>query len=224
MLRNLVIFDFCETLVDIQSADRFVGYTLLKSGSRVRIFYYRHFMVFLRRIYLFALLGKIFPKGNCEKRFVLFSLAGLKLSFIEDCGKSFFETVLLDTYNKRVIDRLHEHKRQQDIILISSGGYDVYLNYFCDSQEIEFLNSTQIGSVFGLCSGTIKGRDCMFEEKVRQVKDLVIRNNLVYASCIAYSDSFSDLPLLSWADKAFVVSKSYRTWINSNKFEWFKPG
>ena len=64
------------------------------------------------------------------------------------------------------------------------------------SSQIEFKN--------GVCTGLIKGLDCMRNNKVVLLNNKYKRTDFF---SVAYSDSITDLPFLKWVDEGWVVSK-----------------
>jgi hypothetical protein len=68
MKQNLVIFDFCETIANFQTADAFVEFVLTKKPKSWRNFYYEKIISYLKKNYIIAICHKFFPKKNIEKR------------------------------------------------------------------------------------------------------------------------------------------------------------
>ena len=62
MKQNLVIFDFCETIANFQTADAFVEFVLTKKPKSWRNFYYEKIISFLKKNYIIAICYKFFPK------------------------------------------------------------------------------------------------------------------------------------------------------------------
>ena len=115
-----------------------------------------------------------------------------------------------------IVDLLREKQEEGFKIYIVSGGYGIYLKYFSK----EFCVNTVISSDFkflkGICLGVMSGVDCMGINKVKLLDRIFNKDNLF---SIAYSDSLSDLPLLQWADKAYVIKKlgnENEKWINEH--------
>lgn len=219
MKPNLVVFDFCETLVNFQTADGFVEFVLANSKKSWRHFYNYKIIEGLRKTKVIGICYKFFPKGNVEKRLKAFALKGYKKDILHVLGYNYFVTKINARYNQNILQLLRNHKDKNDIIVISSGGYDTYLGEFCDAEQIQFLNCTKIEFKKNKCTGFFDGKDCMFEEKVIQIQRLIRENHFDFEKKIVYSDSITDMPLFKWADIAFVVSPKKQVWPEQNGFK-----
>ena len=73
--------------------------------------------------------------------------------------------------------------------------------------EIKGYFATEIDCSQTRISGRFFGKDCLFQQKVVLLDQYLLENKIEYSESIVYSDSSSDLPLLKWANTAFVVSK-----------------
>lgn len=51
MKQNLVIFDFCETIANFQTADAFVEFVLTKKPKSWRNFYYEKIISYLKKLH-----------------------------------------------------------------------------------------------------------------------------------------------------------------------------
>ena len=218
MKQNLVVFDFCETIANFQTADAFVEFVLTKKPKSWRNFYYEKIISFLKKNYIIAICYKFFPKKNIEKRLRLFALRGIKQKELLELGLNFHHEVVSKNYNQQIISLLRTHKYDNDIIVVSSGGYDTYLKYFCKSEDIKYLNCTKIRFRNNKCKGFFEGSDCMFEEKLNQINLLINKHKFTFEKKIVYSDSITDMPLYKWADEAFIVSAIEQDWAFKNKF------
>ena len=66
--KKWVIFDFCETLVDFQSADVFIE-RVAQRHPRVWVKIYLNFIKLLQKLRLFTLLNVVLPNNSIEKNF-----------------------------------------------------------------------------------------------------------------------------------------------------------
>lgn len=220
MSRKWVVFDFCETLVDIQSADAFIDFATQGERQLWRHCWRKIISIF-EQLKVFALAQKLFPKYNLEKRMRIFLLRGLSVEALERRAQEFAEKVLSQYENQALMDRLKMHQEEGDIIEISSGGLHVYLKYWAKKYGIDLVDATHLGAQKGWVTGFIRGSDCMYEEKVNRLnlrlKNAKDREGLFR---VVYSDSFTDLPLFQWADEAWVISsEKKRNWVNNYNFK-----
>lgn len=216
--RQLVVFDFCETLVSFQSADRFVDRIALRyfPARNLRM---NHFIRILKQLRILAIANKLFPKLNLNKRLVLLKIRGLKLQDLEEEARKYLDEEIIPGLNEVLIDRMLQHQRNNDHLIISSGGYHPYLILFCEKYGISPLFSSRIAVKNGRVTGFMEGADCMFTQKVTLLSKWTESEAISNLPKMCYTDSVTDMPLLRWADEAYVVSYSKpQKWVAENNF------
>lgn len=203
---NLVVFDFCETLVRFQTADRFVDFIIQKENYHK----YRWINLLARALYrmkIILVVNKLLPKLNPMKRLKLLQLRGMAKTRMEAYANEFYQTEIKPNMISPLYDLLLEHRNQKDYIMIISGGYAPYIKLFAEHNQLDAYFATEIEFANQKVTGYFEGKDCLYEQKVILLNRFLVDNNLTFQKTIAYSDSISDLPLLQWADEAFVVSR-----------------
>lgn len=203
---KIALFDFCETIVDFQTADRFVDFAVHRLRPRL-LKLYSYILAFLQKIGIISFLSKRwFPQASINKRLVLFQLRGVSEIFLNKCAKDYYEQELRPHFINKVVGELLSKQNEGYRIILLSGGYDIYLKYFAKDFDIaeNDIISTRIKFYEGHCRGTFDGPDCLGNNKVLLLEKRFEREN-VYS--IAYSDSKSDLPMLNWADKGVIVRR-----------------
>jgi HAD superfamily hydrolase (TIGR01490 family) len=206
MIRKLVIFDFCETLVDFQTADKFIDY-VNDIGKNNRYKSLNTLTYILQKLRILALFNKFSPKFNLSKRLKLFQIKGVSKNVIDGLAIRFCDELLMNNLIEPLYNLLLEHSLKNDHILIVSGGYSPYIKYFALKFNIQYSIATEIEYENGLATGRIFGKDCLYDEKLVLIEDYIKNNNIIYDESVVYSDSITDLPIFHWADKAYVVSK-----------------
>lgn len=215
-INNLVIFDFCETLCKYQTANDFVDFASPNSNMS---FLNKLFSFFSSNRLLISLIWLIAPRFNFSKRTKLFSLKGCYESVLLDYGRSYFDKCKYDLHDI-VVEKLKHHVSIGDHVIIVSGGYEIYLSYFKNYFGISAVLGTKIKFNNGFCSGTIDGNDCMFSEKIRKIQSYIDENQLSFENIVSYSDSITDIELLKFSNKAYVISiDKPQEWAIKNSFE-----
>lgn len=216
---KLVIFDFCETLVNFQTADSFVDYVIEKEK------YHQYNWVntlekFLIRSRALALVSKIFPELNPSKRLKLLQIRGVSKEKVNEYAESYYTEKLLPNLIPSVYALFKAHIEAQDYILIVSGGYAPYIKLFSEKHSVKGYFATEMASDSKKITGFFSGKDCLFQQKVVLLDRFLKENPIDYKSSVAYSDSKTDLPLLQWADEAFVISnKQSQAWASAFGFK-----
>lgn len=209
------LFDFCDTLVDFQTANAFVQYVRKKNPvfwSYCIVLVYK----VLSKVRLWKFLNRIFPWSAIDKRFYLLQLHGFDISKLAEISFEYYKNVIKPHFINTVLEELLCKQKEGYKIAIVSGGYDCYLKHFCRDYNIDLLLCTRISYHRNRCCGTFDGKDCMSAEKVRRIREASINLN----GSIAYSDSITDLPMLQLADKGVVISHNVaQQWAKQNNFQ-----
>ena len=205
-MKDLVIFDFCETLISYQTGDEFVNYVLRKQKikkNKIKTIVFR----FLEFKYIVIFFNKFYPKFNYGKRVKLLNLRGVQFKDLSQLAKKYNDQLKNDVIDS-IFNKMHEHIRKGNIVIIVSGGYDLYINFFAANFGVNYVCATKIKFDNQVCKGVFSGNDCMYTQKVIVVEDYIKQNNLKYDKSIFYTDSKSDIELMQWVDEGIVVSKN----------------
>lgn len=204
---KLVLFDFCDTLVSLQTADAFVDYVRKQNQSkRIQLLEGVRFLLIKSR--LVRLVDHLFPGSRFSKTSKLVQLRGLRMDLLDRYGSEFCQSVIMSNLIQPVYSRLKEHISAGDEVVIVSAGFRTYLKYFATSHGVKLIAS-EIQEEQGVCMGLMRWPDCYGAAKVCLLREQYPSlGRDAFASIIVYSDSFSDLPLLKLADSGIVVSKA----------------
>jgi len=215
---NIAFFDFCETLVNFQTADAFVDYVADRSQSirmkkieSIRRWLYSHHI-----ITMLTLLS--FTRVSVNKKIKLFQLKGFSRSELEMYAMDYYINMIKPNIIQPVLMKMLHLQNLGYKIIIVSGGYDIYLKYFAKDYGIEHVISTRLGyNDNDCCTGRFDGIDCLYKNKVRLL-NICFQKEKLYS--IAFSDSSSDIPFLSWADEGYVISKDrHQKWLDNYNFK-----
>ena len=214
----IAIFDFCDTLVDFQSADAFVAYVKQRTADTFRRRLIEGLRTFLIKTKLIRLLQKLDSSSYINKRLLLFELRGVSKKQLETFGESFFREVILNRYRPEVVKEISRLKQLGFRTCIASGGYDVYLAYVKKQLAVDELVCTSLKYKKGIFTGFFTGKDCLGNAKLtlvcKQLGKLLTDSQSVF-----YSDSATDLPLLKYCCKGVVVCTKIPDWATTHHLE-----
>lgn len=216
---KVALFDFCETLVPFQSADAFIEY-VGKEQTSVRAKIWKKTQQFLWKYQGVRILTHFFPNSSVNKRLMLKQLSKLSQSYLESMAKQFYYNIIKHSFIPELLNELRKKREENFRIIIVSGGFDIYLKYFMEDFNLnkDDLICTKLSFKNGVFSGSFEEPDCMGSKKVILVDKHISRQECYVE---AYSDSISDLPLLQYADKAYViVEEGKKNWVNINNFKF----
>jgi len=204
---NVLVIDFCDTLVCFQTADHFVKYTIRQSGLFRRII----FVLFYRAIFfkLFSFAYRVIFGAFCSKKeYLTYFLCGVKIQTLNSIGHQYCDQVLIPMANWSVIEYIKNlvHVKRYGKIFICSGGYKFYMQEFCRIAGLNFVDkiiATELAqNASGVLTGGIK-LDCMGNKKVE-----LINSNLVAPySLTTITDSISDWPIMKKSHSVFFVEE-----------------
>lgn len=206
MIKNkIILIDFCETLVSIQTADDFVNFVLKDNFFRFSLL--KLFKSVLSFRIVLIILRSLSIRPNYKALSVLF-LKGISEKILFESGQKYAEIVLSEKKNLDVIEKINsEYANDRKIII--SGGYLYYIKPF-----VELINlrvSDYLCSILEVDSsnkliGKIKF-DCMEQNKVVALNKLRIEN-FHSLELITFTDSLSDLPLIKISNITHYVHES----------------
>ena len=218
---NLVLFDFCETLVNFQTAFPFIDEVIQKCRPN-RYKWYIFVASALTKLKVYTVANKFFPSLNLSKRVQLAFIRGISQAEISSIALEFYQTRIKPNYHQNVLQKMIDHQQQGDVVFISSGGYQPYLELFCQEYQIPQLFCSTIDFNNQKATGLMQGPDCMFHHKVELLEAYLKQHPIEYQESYFYSDSSSDLPLLKWVHHGVVISAdSPQQWASNNNLqEW----
>jgi HAD superfamily hydrolase (TIGR01490 family) len=219
-MQKLAFFDFCDTLVNFQTADFFVDFIRKKRGS-IYMKLLNLILFLLIRVRIIAVLNRIYPEKSLSKKIKLLQLRNLPYDLIDQSAAQYYNDIIKPNLILPVIEELRELANKDYEICVVSAGYSIYLKYFAQDFNVAHLISTEIAfnREGKLCSGTIAGKDCIGDEKINQIERYFEGKKFALTESISFSDSISDLPLLQLTDNAVVVSRGRsQSWSIRNNF------
>lgn len=222
---QVVIYDFCQTIVDFETADEFVNFIHIQENtSRMeKIEKVRNFLIRTRLLYLIEKIIRIFSETySLNKRLILLELKGMKKNKIDKYAKDYFEEMLESHTIATVMDSINANKSNGIMVCIVSAAYDPYLKVFCEKYGIDLLVTNEFKyDKKGGFIGRINGRDCVGKEKVQRFKRAISESgNGKYDVLYSYGDSKSDKYILDIAKQGIVISRSKsKQWVSGTSYK-----
>ncbi len=207
-LKILALFDFCETLVDFQSAARYLELVANYRGCNKN--HSLHYRIYTKLKYkITKRLNKILPTSWCNaviKKPVTFEvLRDFRKEEAELIAQNFFKNELLMHLNHHIIERIHYHQNLGHTIAIVSGGFEIYIRLFAKYFDIPYVVAVSLESNGEYLSGNMSGIHTMEYRKLYKLAQTLNLSEYDLQQSYAYSDCPSDIPLLALVGNGMVV-------------------
>ncbi|WP_395003418.1 HAD-IB family hydrolase [uncultured Helicobacter sp.] len=199
MQNILAIFDFCETLVSIQSIQPY-----LDMVGKANPHYNKQILHWQR---------KILPRLHRYTKLSLFDfnpprypeLKGFDIEHATQIAKDYVQQNLIHKTNAKVLDRLRFHQESGHTIAIVSGGLEIYIKEFAKFFSIDNIIAISLQSHDGVLNGNIDGIHTMEYRKLYKLTQMLDTSAFDLKSSYAYSDCPSDIPLLSFVGNGVAI-------------------
>lgn len=195
-------FDVDETVISIKSMFSFKKFYLIslfgkQEGTRV-------FEDFLENVK-----NKV-DSGHSRKSinsFYYSQFKGHSLKKLNVLAKEWFELVKLDNsfYHEPILDRLKKHIDAGEEPVFVSGSSLSIIAPLAYELNVKHILANRPLAVEDKLTGTLLHPQTIGDGKLIAVKEFLKEKNCCAASCFAYGDHISDLPLLEYIGYPFVV-------------------
>jgi len=108
--KTLVIFDFCETLINFQTADRFIDF-IIENESYKKHKWVANLDSFLRKSKLLSLFNKFNKDYNLSKRLKLAQLKGISKEIVDRNALDYYESIIIKIQFVKFIINLNFTKK-----------------------------------------------------------------------------------------------------------------
>lgn len=144
--------------------------------------------------------------GAVKAALIRGTLGGASRAQIDAWNARFIPALLAQGVFKDAIDRIAEHKRNGDVLVLMSASVDFYVPAI--GAELGFSEVTCTGVRWNddRLEGHLTTANCRGEEKARRFQALRARHPGMQS--VAYGNAASDLPHLRLADRGVLVNGS----------------
>lgn len=201
---KIALFDFCETIVSFQSADRYVKFVVDNFATPTVRF--RHKLYVLQdKLHLARRFNKYFHTHFITKELLLKQLKGVPYDVMDHAAQEYYNKVIRPNLISATIAELKRLQKEDYRIVIVSAGYDIYIEYFAKEFgiKVDDIHANQLLFKNQKFTGEYE-KDCVGNVKVE-----ILNANFQKEECyaVAYTDSESDLPMLNWADEGYWIRR-----------------
>ncbi|WP_295718090.1 HAD-IB family hydrolase [uncultured Halovibrio sp.] len=191
----IAFFDFDGTLTKRDTLMPYLKYTL---GP---LLYYWNLLKVSPT--LLAAFFRVISRDNAKRKLLKVCLAGLSEVFLYDKGKGFSLEIDSKMLRSDMMESLRKHQKKNHFCVIVSASLPYYLEPWCSMHNIDFLISTKLDSLNGVCGGDIFHKNCRGEEKVARIMEIF--PDLKKRKSFAYGNSKDDIPMINIASKGYMI-------------------
>jgi len=212
-VKPIAFFDVDKTLCDC-----YCGYHTTIELMRRKIIKKRRIL----KAVFYNTLGRLYLKADVKRMYeiAISDMAGTHIDDILQIGKEAFEKYVKPTMYREGIEEIERLRKEgYSIVLISSGPYMLIKNmeWFLKADN-SFSNGPEI--VDGILQKTFREPLCYKEGKVGVAQAWAEAQGLKLSECRFYSDSVSDMPLLSAVGHPFAVNPDYKLRREAESRKW----
>ena len=191
---KILITDLDNTIISCDSFKLFLYHWFLKKP--------KIFFLSIHKLTLFFLLFKInfINRTELKKNFFVVIFMKTKKKEIQKFGNHFAK-IIIKKYLKKEAKKLINKKFKKKILI--SASPDFYVKKIGILLGFDEVFSTKV--ILDKNNISIKGKNCYGEEKLKIIKKLKLNRK----KTMFFTDSASDLPLIKYCFKSFIVPKSF---------------
>ena len=203
------LFDFCKTLVKINTLSEFVKFCLDNKSSNVVDKNLKKILINIKPI-----LARFRLCSSRQLEIKL--LSGFTKDTLYRLGEEFYYNVIKNNFNDVVIEEFYKLKNKGYVTIIISAALDVYLNYIQNDLPFDKIICTELSfNEKGICLGKVKGIDPVGEGKIVKLKaSLEYFDNIDFENSYFFTDDpIGDKSILQIVGNGFIVENNkIRLW------------
>lgn len=185
---KLALFDFDGTITTHDSFREFLIFIYGRVGFMRRILPVTPFLV--------GFMVGLVSREDAKKKVCHAFFKKMPEAVFKQYAQRFVGEQLPKMIRPAAIKKIQWHRENAHRIILVSASFSNYLQFWCDSQNIELI-STNLQIVDGKLSGNFASPNCWGPEKERRIQELVDLKD--YKTIYAYGDSRGDREMLAMA-------------------------
>ena len=185
MKQKVALFDFDNTIASGDTIHRLLTYDIKKHPI--------HILYLLKLVIFYVLYLLHIVSFEQVKSTLLFPLDHMT----DEQLKQFYKNHVEIYYYPHMVEEIKKKKEEGYIVIVCTASSEVYMQY--NELPIDCLLGTKTKRIDNHPSSQIIGKNCKGKEKIPRILEYLQSQNIEidYENSYGYSDSNSDIPMLS---------------------------
>lgn len=198
MKKGVLLLDIDYTVINTDSMVDFFIYSL--KNKTLKTIIKLPYIIFTLIMYLV----KIVPLKKAKEA-IFYPI----VDFSEDELKDFFDSRIMKKINESMKKVIYKNKEEHNVVIMITASPYAYMKYFKYYDFADEVIGTELFCENSRYKNQFIGENCKGIEKIQRINAVLDKLGIEidYENSYAYSDSKSDLPMLSLAKNAFLVNK-----------------
>lgn len=215
---KVAIFDFDGTIYKYET------YTLMMEYVKNHPIYKSNYKSFYYSIVppYVGYKMKIYPEAKMKASLTqkyLNIFHGKKVEEVENFFTELADT-MKDDFHPLVLERLENHYKNDDLIMVVSGAYTPLLKAALKNLPIDYIIGTDIPSKNEYIDATTPIDHVQSERKAELILDTLKNKVIDWKNSYAYGDSTADLPVLEMVGNPVAVCPDVKLQMVANHSDW----
>lgn len=199
-MKRLAIFDVDFTITKRETLMEFYKYCIKEDIRNIRYL--------PRALYSGLMYGvRVYDEKRVKESFLKF-IEGIEEKELQNLVKRFYKNRLSKILYEDAITMMRKLKNEGYDIYLISASPEFYLNEFYNIKEVNKIIGTKFNFNEGKFARCMNGENCKGEEKVRRLKEELLKDKIEvdFENSYMFSDSLSDKPLLDLVGKPYLIN------------------
>ena len=199
--KTAAFFDVDGTIVNATIVHYYVQFRLFLLPAILRPFW---LIGFIPKVVYYLFLDKI-SRTKFNQVFYR-NYRGMPAEKIKHLAEETFYTSLRPKIFPSAINRICEHKKRNDRLVLMTGSLEFIIQPLADYLKVDDILAVSLSEKNGKFTGELTTQPLGGEDKVRAIKAFAEQNNIDLTSSYAYGDSPADLPMLRCVGNPVVIN------------------
>lgn len=212
-MKIVAFFDVDDTLIDGQTQKIMASY-LRRKGKLSLTFLFKIYSWFL--LYKTGLVSDVLPIMQKSYR----SIKGIKVAELEKILHEMFIEEIEPRIFPQALEEIKNHQLEGHEVVLVSNSIEPLVKTIKERLSLSMYIATSLESKNNVFTGELKGSIIYEQEKLQAIKKIAPSQNWNLTKSYAYSDHYSDIPLLEVVGSPVAVNPDDKLRQEAQKHNW----